>query len=130
MSNYTDVKEWMETFQAAKVSEELRLPDDATYNLRARLIHEELQELDDAWLDDDLVEYADAIGDLLYVVYGAAVEAGIDADVVFAEVNRSNWTKLGADGQVHLRDDGKVLKPDTFEEPQLARLLGLEETDD
>jgi len=66
---------------------------------------------------------ADAIADLLYVVYGAALTFGIPTAEVFAEVHRSNMTKLGDDGLPIYRDDGKVLKGPHYSPPDLAPIL-------
>lgn len=78
----------------------------------------------------DTVEVADALADLVYVAFGAALEFGIDLNAVLAEVHRSNMAKLGADGKPILRDDGKILKPEGWTPPDIARVLGLEKTDD
>lgn len=67
----------------------------------------------------DIVESADALGDLTYVIYGMALEAGIDLDQVIAEVHRSNLSKLMPDGSVRRREDGKVLKGPGFTEPDI-----------
>jgi predicted HAD superfamily Cof-like phosphohydrolase len=87
------------------------------------LIEEEFWELKQAFSEGDVVAYADAVADLLYVVYGTADEAGIDADAVFAEVHRSNMSKVGADGKVLKRADGKILKPDTYSPPDVESVL-------
>lgn len=91
--------------------------------LRVRLIREELNELRDAIAADDIVEIADALGDLLYVVTGAALVYGIDLDAVFDEVQRSNMSKLGADGHPVIREDGKILKGPNFTEPDIRGVL-------
>jgi predicted HAD superfamily Cof-like phosphohydrolase len=91
--------------------------------LREDLIREELHELTRAMISSDGVEVADALGDLLYVVYGTAVEYGIDLEPVVAEIHRSNMTKLDADGEVLRRSDGKVLKGDNYEPPDLKAVL-------
>lgn len=91
--------------------------------LRCALIEEEAAEFRDAVEADDLVEVADAIGDLLYVVYGAALTFGIPAREVFAEVHRSNMTKLNDDGEPDFRGDGKVLKGPNFSPPELLPIL-------
>ena len=72
-----------------------------------------------------MVEIADALGDLLYVVYGAGHAFGIDLDECFKEFHASNMSKLGPDGKPIKREDGKVLKPDTFFPPDLKSILGL-----
>ena len=68
----------------------------------------------------DPVEAADALGDLVYVIYGMALESGIDLDRVLSEVHRSNLSKLMPDGSVRRRPDGKVLKGPDFSEPDIA----------
>ena len=101
-------------------------PDDIKADrriLRYDLIKEEFRELDLAMFNSDLVAIADALGDLLYVVYGTAVEYGIDMEPIVAEIHRSNMTKLDADGQVLRRNDGKVLKGDNYDPPDLAAVL-------
>jgi predicted HAD superfamily Cof-like phosphohydrolase len=91
--------------------------------IRCALIEEEAAEFREALEAGDLVEVADAIADLLYVVYGAAVTFGIPIDEVFSEVHRSNMTKLGADGVPIYREDGKVLKGPSFEPPDVLGVL-------
>lgn len=83
------------------------------------LLLETFQQLPDNG-DRDVVEAADALGDLTYVIYGMALEAGIDLDAVLAEVHRSNLSKLMPDGSVHRRPDGKVLKGPDFSPPDIA----------
>ncbi len=74
----------------------------------------------------DTVEVADALGDLVYVIYGAALELGIPMEDVLAEIQASNLSKLGADGKPIYRDDGKVLKGPNYFAPDIARVLGLD----
>ncbi len=71
----------------------------------------------------DLVETADALADLVYVVYGMALEVGIDLDAVLAEVHASNLSKLMPDGSVRRRDDGKILKGPDFREPDIGAVI-------
>ena len=106
----------------------LEVPD-AVKQIRCALIEEEAAEFRAAVEAGDLVEVADAIADLLYVVYGAALTFGIPADEVFAEVHRSNMTKLGTDGLPIYRDDGKVLKGPHYSPPQLLPILARHATD-
>lgn len=89
-------------------------------------MEEELQEFIDAFKAGDLTEMADALGDLLYVTYGTAVEAGIPINRIFQEIHRSNMTKVPADGKIRRRADGKVLKPVTWEPPRLKPILGID----
>ncbi len=74
----------------------------------------------------DVVEAADALADMIYVIYGMALESGINLDAVLAEVQASNLSKLMPDGSVKLREDGKVLKGPDFFPPNVARALGLD----
>lgn len=91
--------------------------------LRCALIEEEAEEFRDAVEAGDLVGVADAIADLLYVVYGAARTFGIPVREVFAEVHRSNMAKLNDDGEPIVRSDGKVMKGPNFSPPDLLPLL-------
>lgn len=85
---------------------------------RVTLIAEELSELKSALLVNDMIETVDAIADLLYVVIGTAVELGVDIEPFFDAVHRSNMTK--SDG--HKREDGKLVKPDTYEPANLRKV--------
>lgn len=93
--------------------------DPSVNNLRYNLIREELEELKVAIMHNDIVEVADALGDLLYVVYGAGCQFGIDLEPVFAEIQKSNLTKKGAVS----RADGKITKGDKFVAPDLKKVL-------
>ena len=73
----------------------------------------------------DIVETADALADLIYVLYGMALESGINLDDVLAEVQASNLSKLMPDGRPKLRADGKILKGPNFFPPNIARALKL-----
>lgn len=72
----------------------------------------------------DTVEAADALGDIIYVVLGMAIEMGIDLDSVLREIHASNLTKLGYDGHPIYREDGKVMKGPNYVRPNIARALG------
>lgn len=100
--------------------------------LRFDLIEEELGEFEDAaisYVEPNLVEMADALGDIAYVVYGAALAFGIDLDAVVDEIHRSNMSKLGADGKPIYSDGtdgkpvGKVLKGPDYFRPDIAAVL-------
>lgn len=96
---------------------------EAEKKMRISLIDEELEELVYALKNDDLIEVADALADLLYVVSGAGHVFGIDLDAVLEEVQRSNLSKLGEDGKPIYREDGKVLKGPNFSEPDVGKVL-------
>jgi len=123
------------TPDVGKVSPELR-------DLRIELIREELEELCTAafghqvWVElihpphgfpekPDIVGIADALGDINYVTAGMALVYGIDLDAVDNEVHFSNMSKLGPDGKPAYREDGKVLKPEGWQPPNIAKVLGL-----
>lgn len=100
------------------------IPNDATLRqLRIDLVAEELQEFRDATDELNLVEIADALGDLLYVVVGAAINYGIPLLEVVREIHRSNMSKLGPDGTPLLRADGKILKGPNYTPPNLLPIL-------
>ena len=126
MTNFGMVSEFMNAF-GQEVKTKTEMPDKETQVLRYALIAEELNEFVDAMKQEDLVEVADALADLLYVVYGAGHAFGIDLDKCFAEVQRSNMSKLGEDGKPMYRDDGKVMKGPNFSEAQLEESLNLGE---
>ena len=92
-------------------------------DLRYELIREELEELKEAMDEKDIVGVADALSDLLYVVYGAGHSFGIDLDNCFNEVHRSNMSKLDADGKPIYREDGKVLKSELYFKPDIQSIL-------
>lgn len=87
--------------------------------LRIYLIKEELEEFETAINENDIVEIADALGDLLYVVYGAAVTFGIDMEEISDEIHKSNMTKI----EGHRREDGKWIKPDSYEAPKIKEII-------
>ena len=97
------------------------IPSQEVQKLRLALIREELGELQDAFEDGDVVEVADAIADLTYVVKGTAIACGIDMESIFNEVHASNMTKF-KDGVV-VTEDGKVEKSSSFESPKIRNLL-------
>lgn len=117
------VREFMHKFGQQIVDMPTIIADSQTRDLRASLITEEAAEFKEATDTQSLVGIADAIADLLYVVYGAANAYGIDAQVVFEEVHRSNMTKVWEDGTVRRREDGKVMKPSTYSPADVAGVL-------
>ncbi len=112
------VREFHETFDI-RHADRPHSPDETTKELRCRLIAEELDELRQAFDDDNVTEIADAVADLLYVTYGTAVSCGIDIEPVFREVHRSNMTKVGG----YKREDGKWVKPDTYSPARIDEVL-------
>lgn len=97
----------------------------AKNQLRFELMREENQEYLEAANAGDLVEVADALGDMLYILCGTIIEHGMQDKIeeVFEEIQNSNMSKLGADGKPIYRDDGKVLKGPNYFKPDLQRIL-------
>lgn len=122
MTNFNKVKQFMETF-GQEVKTEPNLSTLEIQALRVELIKEELDELIEALADKDIVEVADALTDILYVTYGAGHSFGLDLDACFDEVQRSNMSKLDADGNPIYREDGKILKGENYFEPDLKKVL-------
>ena len=99
------------------------LTDDTL--LRYKLIREENEEYLEAALRGDLVEVADALGDILYILCGTLLKHGLEHKIheVFREIQRSNMSKLGEDGRPIYREDGKVLKGPAYFRPDIATIL-------
>jgi len=93
--------------------------------LRYTLMREENEEYLEAANRGDLVEVADALGDMLYILCGTILKHGLQHRIadVFLEIQRSNMSKLDADGQPIYREDGKVLKSDRYFRPDIAAIL-------
>ena len=134
------VEEFMLTF-GQKVPSKPTMPEPDVQSLRFRLIHEEAEELHDA---DNLVEYLDAVGDLLYVVYGAALAAGFtdkQVDAAVREIHRSNMSKLWSEDElgnvpadakailsvpgkwIVRRNDGKIIKSPSYSPARLKEII-------
>ena len=93
--------------------------------LRYKLMREENEEYLEAANNKDLIEIADALGDMLYILCGTIIEHGLQhkIEAVFNEIQRSNMSKLGADGKPIYREDGKVLKGPNYFKPNIADIL-------
>ena len=122
MSNFNDVKTFMETY-GQEVKAKSEFPGKKIVKLRLDLIKEELNELTDAIKNNDIVEVADALTDILYVTYGAGHSFGIDLDKCFEEVQRSNMSKLDEDGKPIFNENGKVMKGPNYFKPNLKKFL-------
>lgn len=121
-SNFKKVIEFHELFDSPAKSNP-HFPNDNLIGLRLRLIDEEVDELKEAIEQRDIVEVADALTDILYVVYGMGITFGIDLDECFNEVHGSNMSKLGEDGKPVKREDGKILKGPNFRKPDLKKII-------
>ena len=98
-------------------------PDKKIQNLRLSLIEEELSELKEGIKNKDIKEVADALTDILYVTYGAGHAFGVDLDKCFNEVQKSNMSKLDANGKPIFNEFGKVLKGPNYFKPDLEKFL-------
>ena len=96
-----------------------------TIKLRYNLMAEENQEYFDAANNDDLVEVADALGDMLYILCGTIIEHGLQHKIeeIFDEIQRSNMSKLDTNGLPIYRDDGKVMKGPNYFKPDISGIL-------
>ena len=100
------------------------LVDGETAGLRIAVIAEEFNELIKAIAEEDIVEIADALGDLEYVIHGCSNAYGIDMEPIFNEIHESNMRKADPiTGKIRYREDGKVLKPEGWKKPQIRPLL-------
>jgi predicted HAD superfamily Cof-like phosphohydrolase len=122
MSNFNKVGTFMKTF-GQEVKTEPSFSNEKINKLRIDLIKEELQELTEAMNNKDLLEVADALTDILYVTYGAGHAFGIDLDKCFDEVQNSNMSKLGENGEPIYNESGKVMKGPNYFKPDLSKLL-------
>ena len=122
MTNFEKVKLFMKTY-GQEVKDKAGLSDGMTNKLRIDLIKEELEELTEAMKDENLLEVADALTDILYVTYGAGHAFGIDLDKCFEEVQNSNMSKLGEDGKPIYNEAGKVMKGPNYFKPDLSKYL-------
>ncbi len=94
--------------------------------LRYELMREENEEYKEAALSGDLIEIADALGDMLYILCGTILKHGLQEKMadVFNEIQRSNMSKLDEDGNAIYREDGKVLKSALYSRPDIGSILG------
>ena len=123
MTNFEKVGLFMTTF-GQEVKKKPGFSSDKINNLRISLIEEELNEFKDAVSKKDLKEVADALTDILYVTYGAGHALGINLDNCFEEVQKSNMSKLGDDGEPIYNEHGKVMKGPKYFKPNLKKFLG------
>jgi len=119
------VKEFHTAFGLG-VSQEMKANLGESKNLlRFNLMKEENEEYLEAVQNNDIVEIADALGDMLYILCGTILEHGLQhkIEAVFDEIQRSNMSKLGEDGKPIYREDGKVLKGPNYFKPNFEEIL-------
>ena len=122
MSNFNKVGTFMKTF-GQEVKTKPSFSSDKINKLRIDLIKEELDELQEAMKNNDLLEVADALTDILYVTYGAGHAFGIDLDKCFDEVQNSNMSKLGENGEPIYNESRKVMKWPNYFKPDLSKFV-------
>ena len=122
MSNFSKVGIFMKTF-GQDVKDKPALSTDKINKLRIDLIKEEVEELTEAMNNNDLLEVADALTDILYVTYGAGHAFGIDLDKCFEEVQNSNMSKLDENGKPIYNESGKVMKGPKYFKPDLSKFV-------
>ena len=126
MKKYTDaVHEFHTAFKLGIKTQPTANLGKAKNLLRFNLMKEENEEYLEAANNNDLVEVADALGDMLYILAGTIIEHGMQYKIaeVFDEIQRSNMSKLGEDGHPIFREDGKVLKGPNYFKPNIGSIL-------
>ena len=122
MSNFSKVGIFMKTF-GQEVKDKPSFSTEKINKLRIDLIKEELEELTEAMKNNDLLEVADALTDILYVTYGAGHAFGINLDKCFEEVQNSNMSKLDENGKPIYNESGKVMKGPNYFKPDLSKFV-------
>ena len=126
MQNKTSsVKKFHESFKIGYNNSPVDDLGKEKHKLRFDLMAEENNEYLEAADNGDLIEVADALGDMLYILCGTIIEHGLQdkIDDVFNEIQRSNMSKLDEDGQPIFREDGKVLKGPNYFKPNILKIL-------
>lgn len=120
------VREFHDAFGIGNAAAPIAAIGEKEVNLRHELMREENEEYLAAAERGDLVEVADALGDMLYILCGTILKHGLEHKIVevFREIQWSNMSKLGADGKPIYRADGKVLKGAHYFRPDIASVLG------
>lgn len=126
MQKQLDAVKLFHTTYGLGVSNEMKADlGEQKNNLRFELMKEENEEYLEAVQNDDIVEIADALGDMLYILCGTILEHGLQHKIesVFDEIQRSNMSKLGEDGKPIYREDGKVMKGPNYFKPNFEEIL-------
>ena len=119
------VKKFHEVFLIGNETQPKANVEQKTYELRYNLMKEENKEYLQACKDGDMVEIADALGDLLYIWCGTVLKHGMQEVIgeIFDEIQRSNMSKLDENGKPIFREDGKVLKGKDYFKPNIKAIL-------
>lgn len=122
MTQFEMVDEFHRVYDC-NIGNEPKLPNKDERALRISLLKEEYNEYIMGEKHDDIVEIADALADMLYIINGTCVSYGIPIDKIFAEVHASNMSKLDENGKVIRREDGKVLKGPNYFKPRIKEIM-------
>ncbi len=119
------VADFHDAFKIGNAYDPVAKLSENDYVLRHRLMAEENEEYLEAARKGDLVEIADSLGDMLYILCGTILKHGLQHKIeeVFEEIQRSNMSKLDANGHAIYREDGKVMKSDLYFKPDVAGIL-------
>lgn len=119
------VAKFHDTFNIGNAEKPVAQLSHDDYMLRYKLMREENEEYLEAAERGDMVEIADALGDMMYILSGTILKHGLQEVIeeIFEEIQRSNMSKLGEDGQPIYREDGKVLKGPNYFKPNIAKIL-------
>ena len=119
------VSEFHRTFKLGIEKKPVSRLENGKAGLRYELMKEENDEYMEAVENDDIVEVADALGDMLYILCGTIIEHGMTEliEEVFDEIHKSNMSKLGEDGKPVYREDGKVIKGPNYFRPDIAKII-------
>lgn len=125
------VRDFHDAFKVGYAREPEGRLSEAEYRLRHRLMHEENEEYLEAAAEGDLVGVADALGDQLYILCGTILKHGLQHKIVevFEEIQRSNMSKLDANGEPIFREDGKVMKSELYFRPNIAKVINASEVE-
>lgn len=124
MKELKNVNEFHQAF-GVNVLENPEIPEKERCELRQNILQEEVDELKKAWEEGNIVEVADALADIHYVLMGTVLEFGLQDkyEEIFKEVHRSNMSKLDINGKPIYREDGKVIKSELYTRPEIADIL-------
>lgn len=124
LNKIMSVHEFHEVFRIGN-ADNMTTIGEKDYTLRYNLLKEENEEYLEAAQKGDLVEVADALGDILYIAFGTLLKHGLHhkIDEVFDEIHRSNMSKLDEQGQPIFREDGKILKSNLYFKPDIRSIL-------
>mgnify|MGYP005850742217 CR=1 FL=1 len=121
-SPFNKVLEFTKTY-GQPISETPNLPLKSLRKLRKDLLKEEYQEYVNGEKNNNIVEIADALADMVYIIAGTAITYGIPLTEVFNEVHESNMSKLDENGKPIYREDGKIMKGPNYFEPRIKEIL-------